>query len=122
MVYPLWPNHRAADRFRDYQANLPIVAARGPRNRLARQGDWPIGHAPHGEFIEVHEELSPEKKWTLTQHEQPGPVAIPAVDKNGIPAPGGIKAKLRARMSAANAEQIPAPTETEVKELESGHH
>jgi len=77
---------------------------------------------PHGEFIEVHEELSPEKKWTLTQHEQPGPVAIPAVDKNGIPAPGGIKAKLRARMSAANAEQIPAPTETEVKELESGHH
>ena len=27
---------------------------------------------PHGEFVEVHDELTPEEKWTLTQHEQIG--------------------------------------------------
>jgi len=77
---------------------------------------------PHGEFIEVHEELSPEKKWTLTQHEQPAPLQITSTDRYGVPAPGGIKAKLRARMSIAATEQIPVPTATEAKELEGGHH
>ena len=77
---------------------------------------------PEGEFIEVHEELSPEKKWTLTQHEQRPALAATAVDSNGTSSRAGLKGKLRARMSAANAEQIPAPTFAELQELEGGHH
>ncbi|CAB4818295.1 unannotated protein [freshwater metagenome] len=77
---------------------------------------------PHGEYIEIHEELSPEKKFTLTQHEQPKAIALVTEDKQGVLNPKGIRAKLQARFSAANAENIAKPTASEVKELESGHH
>ena len=77
---------------------------------------------PHGEFVEVHEEITDAKKFTLTQHEQPAPLALPDADANGVRSPGGLKNKLRKRLSVANAEQIPAPTLAEIKELESGHH
>jgi len=77
---------------------------------------------PSGEFLEVHEELTPEKKWTLTQHEQPAALAAPTEDGHGTRPRGGLKGKLRARMSAANAEQVPAPTAAETRELEGGHH
>ena len=40
----------------------------------------------------------------------------------GVLNPKGIKAKLQARFSAANAENIAKPTAAEVKELEGGHH
>ncbi len=76
----------------------------------------------NGEFVEIHEPISAEKAWTLTQHEQPEALALGTADSNGIPAAKGLKAKLRARMSQANAEQIQTPTETEAKELEGGHH
>ncbi|MEN9324445.1 MAG: hypothetical protein RL414_199 [Actinomycetota bacterium] len=77
---------------------------------------------PHGEFVEVHEELSPEKKWLLTSHEQPQALADVSEDANGVARPKSLRNKLRARMSAANAEQVPAATATEAKELEGGHH
>ena len=77
---------------------------------------------PEGEFIEVHEALSADKKWTLTQHEQPAALTAPTVDANGTAAKGGLKNKLRARMSVANAEQVPAPTAADLHELEGGHH
>jgi ubiquinol-cytochrome c reductase cytochrome b subunit len=77
---------------------------------------------PHGEYIEVHEELSPEKKYALTQHEQPKAIALVTEDNQGVLNPKGIRAKLQARFSAANAENIAKPTASEVKELESGHH
>jgi ubiquinol-cytochrome c reductase cytochrome b subunit len=77
---------------------------------------------PHGEFIEIHEELSPEKKFTLTQHEQPKAIALVKEDARGVINPKGIRAKLQARFSAANAENIAKPTAAEVKELEGGHH
>ena len=77
---------------------------------------------PHGEYIEIHEELSPEKKFTLTQHEQPKAIALVTEDNQGVLNPKGIRAKLQARFSAANAENIAKPTASEVKELESGHH
>jgi ubiquinol-cytochrome c reductase cytochrome b subunit len=77
---------------------------------------------PHGEFIEVHEELSAEKKFTLTQHEQPKAIALVKEDVGGVLNPKGIRARLQARFSAANAENIAKPTATEVKELEGGHH
>ena len=77
---------------------------------------------PHGEYIEIHEELSPEKKFALTQHEQPKAIALVTEDNQGVLNPKGIRAKLQARFSAANAENIAKPTAAEVKELESGHH
>ena len=77
---------------------------------------------PHGEYIEVHEELSPEKKYALTQHEQPKAIALVTEDNQGVLNPKGIRAKLQARFSAANAENIAKPTASEVKELESGKH
>jgi ubiquinol-cytochrome c reductase cytochrome b subunit len=77
---------------------------------------------PEGEFVEVHEELTPAQKWTLTQHEQPIALAAPSDDANGTSAKAGIKGKLRARMSAAHAEQVPSPTTADLHELEGGHH
>ena len=77
---------------------------------------------PHGEYIEIHEELSPEKKYSLTQHEQLKAIALVTEDNQGVLNPKGIRAKLQARFSAANAENIAKPTASEVKELESGHH
>jgi ubiquinol-cytochrome c reductase cytochrome b subunit len=77
---------------------------------------------PHGEFVEVHEELTAAEKFTLTQHNQPRALVMPAMDSNGVLNPQGIKGKIRARFSQAHIEQVPAPTETEAKALESGHH
>ena len=77
---------------------------------------------PHGEFVEIHEELTPEKKYALTQHEQPKAIELVTEDAQGVLNPKGIRAKLQARFSAANAENIAKPTAAEVKELESGHH
>ncbi len=77
---------------------------------------------PHGEFVEVHEPLSAEKKWALTQHEQPAAIELVQTDKGGVLNPKGIRAKLQARFSAANAEVVAKPTPDEVKQLEGGHH
>jgi len=77
---------------------------------------------PHGEFVEVHEELSAEKKFALTQHEQLKAIALVKEDAGGVLNPKGIRARLQARFSAANAENIAKPTASEVKELEGGHH
>ena len=77
---------------------------------------------PNGEFVEVHEELSAEKKFTLTQHEQPQALEVPTTDRSGVRNPQGIKGKLRARMSQAHVEQVPAPSQEEAKALEGGHH
>ena len=77
---------------------------------------------PHGEFVEVHEPISAEKAYTLTQHEQAPALELPDEDANGVRNPGGLKRKLRARASQAAAEQVPAATATELRELEGGHH
>jgi ubiquinol-cytochrome c reductase cytochrome b subunit len=77
---------------------------------------------PHGEFIEVHEPLSPEKAYALTQHEQRLPLEITDTDAAGVRNPQGLKGKLRKRMSQASQEQIAKPTAADVKELEHGHH
>jgi ubiquinol-cytochrome c reductase cytochrome b subunit len=77
---------------------------------------------PHGEYVEVHEELSPQKKWTLTQHDQSPAIALVETDKGGVLNPKGFRAKLQARFSAANAEVVAKPTSEDLKQLESGHH
>jgi ubiquinol-cytochrome c reductase cytochrome b subunit len=77
---------------------------------------------PAGEFVEVHEELTPEKKWTLTSHEQQAALTVPQEDASGVRNPQGFRGKIRARFAVAHAEQIPAATESEAKELGHGHH
>jgi len=77
---------------------------------------------PHGEFVEVHEELTPGEKFTLTQHLQPKALVVPNTDANGVLNPQGLKGKIRARFSQAHVEQIPAPTQNDAKALEGGHH
>ena len=75
---------------------------------------------PHGEFVEVHEPISPELAWKLTAHEQAPALALEDVDARGVRRTGGLKNKLRKRMSQANAESIAKPTANDLKEIE--HH
>jgi ubiquinol-cytochrome c reductase cytochrome b subunit len=76
---------------------------------------------PHGEFIEVHEPLSQEKLFTLTQHEQPAAIEPVAADENGVRNPKGAKAKLQARLSRAHSEQVAKPSPKEMLEIEDHH-
>ena len=75
---------------------------------------------PHGEFVEVHEPISPEKAWLLTQHEQNPALALEENDLRGVRRPGALKNKLRARMSKAHAVAVPKATAADLKEIE--HH
>ena len=76
---------------------------------------------PHGEFIEVHEPLSPYKAYTLTQHEQPAALAPASEDGNGVRNPKGARARLQTRLSRAHQEQIAKPTSQEMLEIEDHH-
>ena len=75
---------------------------------------------PHGEFVEVHEPISPELAWKLTAHEQAPALALEDVDSRGVRRAGALKNKLRKRISQANAESIAKPTANDLKEIE--HH
>jgi len=75
---------------------------------------------PHGEFVEVHEPISPELAWKLTAHEQAPALALEDTDANGVRRAGGLKNKLRKRLNQSNAESIAKPTLTDLKEIE--HH
>ena len=75
---------------------------------------------PHGEFVEVHEPISPEKAYLLTSHEQAPALELPAVDGRGVKRAGALRNKLRARMSVANAEQITKVSADDLKQIE--HH
>ncbi|WUR83414.1 cytochrome bc complex cytochrome b subunit [Streptomyces phaeochromogenes] len=87
-----------------------------------------IRRLPHGEFVEVHEPLTPAQRFTLTQHEQDPPYDLgPLVDANGVERKVRPSQRLRARLASAmygqNA-QIPKPTVEEYRELTSSddHH
>jgi ubiquinol-cytochrome c reductase cytochrome b subunit len=43
-------------------------------------------------------------------------------DSGGVLNPKGFRARLQAKLSKSNAENIAKPTAAELKELESGHH
>ena len=76
-----------------------------------------VKRLPHGEFVEVHEQLPPAALHVLTAHEQPEPTPLPpTVDGNGVRAPAGPLELLRAGLSAAYfgpGGQIPKPTRAE---------
>ncbi|WP_405897377.1 ubiquinol-cytochrome c reductase cytochrome b subunit [Streptomyces sp. NBC_00727] len=84
-----------------------------------------IKRLPHGEFVEVHEPLSPEMLHTLTAHEQYQPLEIgPTVDENGVERKVSRITKARARLSKSlygEDSQIAKPTAEEYKEITSGH-
>ena len=84
-----------------------------------------IKRLPHGEFVEVHEQLPQGERFRLTAHEQPAPLELPAgVDENGISSRTKPLARLRARLSSGYfgpQSQIPKPTAEEHAELR-GHH
>ena len=75
---------------------------------------------PHGEFVEVHEPISAERKFVLTSHEQPVALSSADEDASGVAVRGRLRNKIRARWSAANAEQVPAATKAELEH--GGHH
>ncbi|GAB2979955.1 cytochrome bc complex cytochrome b subunit [Streptomyces pseudoechinosporeus] len=79
-----------------------------------------IKRLPHGEFVEVHQPLSPAELHVLTQHEQPRPLeAGPARDANGVPNPNGSKGRLRALLSRGlygAGTQVAKPTAEEYRE------
>ncbi|MFJ6213864.1 cytochrome bc complex cytochrome b subunit [Streptomyces sp. NPDC092296] len=84
-----------------------------------------IKRLPHGEFIEVHEPLSPAQRYKLTAHDQHRPAELPAeVDENGVAAKITRTQKLRAKLSRGyygDDGQIPKPTAEEYQEITSGH-
>jgi ubiquinol-cytochrome c reductase cytochrome b subunit len=73
---------------------------------------------PHGEFVEVHEPISPEQAFILTSHEQLPALDLPEIDARGVKRAGALKNKLRARMSKSHAESIPKVTTEELKAIE----
>ena len=75
---------------------------------------------PHGEFVEVHEPISAEKAWLLTQHEQIPALALDDYDTGGVRRPKALQNKLRARMSKAHAVAVPKVTAEDLKQIE--HH
>jgi ubiquinol-cytochrome c reductase cytochrome b subunit len=74
---------------------------------------------PHGEFVEVHAPISPEKAYLLQSHEQLVPLEIEDVDARGVRRPGALKNKLQRRLSKAHAVSVPKVTEQELKEIEN---
>ena len=75
---------------------------------------------PHGEFVEVHEPISPEKAWLLTQHEQNPALALEEHDSSGVRRPKALKNRLRARLSRAHAVAVPKATAEDLRQIE--HH
>ncbi|MEY2850158.1 MAG: hypothetical protein RJA96_29 [Actinomycetota bacterium] len=73
---------------------------------------------PHGEFVEVHEPISPEKAYLLTSHEQAPALELPEVDARGVKRAGAIRNKIRSRMSVAHSEAIPKVSANDLKEIE----
>ncbi|MFJ4789190.1 cytochrome bc complex cytochrome b subunit [Streptomyces sp. NPDC088794] len=85
-----------------------------------------IRRLPHGEFVEVHEQLPQDQLHTLTQHEQDPAYEIgPMVDANGVRRQVTVSQRVRAQLARAMfgpESRIPKPTPEEYKELTSGDH
>ncbi|MFF7979205.1 cytochrome bc complex cytochrome b subunit [Streptomyces sp. NPDC007901] len=81
---------------------------------------------PHGEYIEVHEPLSQESLFVLTQHEQQPPYEIgPLEDANGVRRKVTVTQRVRASLAKGMFgpdTHIPKPTEQEYREITSGDH
>ncbi|MDO0932383.1 cytochrome bc complex cytochrome b subunit [Streptomyces sp. DG2A-72] len=85
-----------------------------------------IKRLPNGEYIEVHEPVSQEQLFTLTQHEQNAPYELgPLVDAGGVRRRVKPSQRLRARLAQAMFgpdKRIEKPTVEEYREVTSGDH
>ncbi|CAM5356671.1 Cytochrome bc1 complex cytochrome b subunit OS=Streptomyces tendae OX=1932 GN=GUR47_11730 PE=4 SV=1 [Streptomyces tendae] len=82
-----------------------------------------IKRLPHGEFVEVHEPLSPARRYTLTAHEQYAPLDAPAHGEDRAAPDGSLLASTRVALSQAmygERGQIPKPAGDDLHEIESG--
>ncbi|MGW7276173.1 cytochrome bc1 complex cytochrome b subunit [Streptomyces sp. NPDC054864] len=81
-----------------------------------------IKRLPHGEFLEVHERLSPEELHTLTAHQQYRPVQLePPTDAGGNVLAADHSARLRAGLSRAmygEGGQVAKPTADDLHAIE----
>ncbi|MEU8756350.1 ubiquinol-cytochrome c reductase cytochrome b subunit [Streptomyces chartreusis] len=81
-----------------------------------------IRRLPHGEYVEVHQPLSPAERHTLTAHEQYQPLDPgPAEDANGIPRKLSRPERLRTRLSRGYfgpSSRVAKPTREEVRHNE----
>ncbi|WP_234541309.1 cytochrome bc1 complex cytochrome b subunit [Streptomyces shenzhenensis] len=81
---------------------------------------------PHGEYIEVHEPLSQDRLFVLTQHEQNPPYETgPAEDANGVRRKVTVSQRVRAGLAKGMFgpdTHIPKPTKEEYREITSGDH
>ncbi|WP_370102318.1 cytochrome bc complex cytochrome b subunit [Streptacidiphilus sp. MAP12-20] len=84
-----------------------------------------IKRLPHGEYVEIHEQLPQEALYTLTAHEQFSPAELPpAVDENGVKRKVPASEKLRVKLSEGyfgEGSQIAKPTFAEQAELTGDH-
>ncbi|KOV52701.1 ubiquinol-cytochrome c reductase cytochrome b subunit [Streptomyces sp. AS58] len=84
-----------------------------------------IKRLPHGEFVEVHEPLPPEKLYVLTQHEQYQPIPDDPAGAAAAPDPGArLAGRLRLRLSRwfyGEGSQVAKPTPKEYQEIAGGH-
>ena len=114
--------HEQPRRVAQRRARLVDLDARAVRELVLHGRETGrLVRLPHGEFVEVHEPISPEKAWLLTSHEQLAPLELPEFDSAGVKRPQALKNKIRNRISRAVAVAVPKATESERKELE-GHH
>jgi ubiquinol-cytochrome c reductase cytochrome b subunit len=87
-----------------------------------------IKRLPHGEFVEVHEPLSPAQRYQLTAHDQYQPITLPAAeDENGVRRKIGPMERLRVRINRGyfgEGGQITKPTAEEYRQITegNGHH
>lgn len=76
-----------------------------------------IRRLPHGEYVEVHEPLSPAELSFLTAHEEPRPLELPvSPDENGVAPPSTPVTRLRVRLSHVlygAGSRVPKPTAAE---------
>jgi ubiquinol-cytochrome c reductase cytochrome b subunit len=83
-----------------------------------------IRRLPSGEMVEIHAPVDDEVRVHILSAavKRPEPLSLPpATDENGIPAPGGRLARVRARLSRwYYAEAVATPTEEELHE--AAHH
>ncbi|MFI2433895.1 cytochrome bc complex cytochrome b subunit [Streptomyces sp. NPDC018693] len=84
-----------------------------------------VKRLPNGEYTEVHEPLTQDRLFTLTQHEQHVPYEVgPLVDAGGVRRPVTLSQRVRARLARAMfgpGTRVPKPTPEEYRELTRGH-
>ncbi|MFD9007258.1 cytochrome bc complex cytochrome b subunit [Streptomyces sp. NPDC059582] len=82
-----------------------------------------VRRLPHGEYIEIHEQLGQERLHTLTAHEQYRPLEV--VPSQGAARSAGQVRRLRAGLSRGlygPGTQVPKATADEYKEIADRHH